>query len=344
MDLRSSNNFDFVRFVASSLVLFSHSFSLINSSKEDFLYIVFDGQVTSGRFAVVVFFIISGFLVSASWFNRGSFVDFMSARVFRIIPGLALMLLVTISLCFFLTHEKNLGYLISSVKYFINNISLYRVSYFLPGVFEENPFGPAVNGSLWTLRLEFSCYLILAFLGAVGFFRRSIVWLIWAVSLALSQLSDIPTTFLKEFFPLLVWFSSGMLAYLYRDLQLPRNGYLYLLAIMFVFIVAGLGLQFVSPVLAFLLIRLIYVGGPLANFGKYGDFSYGIYIYAFPIQQFVVYLITKSILHPMAWWVVFMVSFPLSLLFAVASWHLVEKRFLKVRRKTVLPIALLANP
>jgi len=343
MNLRASNNFDFVRFVASSLVLFSHSFSLINKSNEDLLYIIFDGQITSGRLAVIVFFVISGFLVSASFFNRGSFISFMSARVKRIIPGLAMMLFLTVLFCFFLTTENNIDYLISSIKYFVNNISLYRVSYFLFGVFEDNPFGSAVNGSLWTLRLEFSCYLILAFLGTIGFFRRSVVWLIWVVSLALSLLSDVPTTFLKEFFPLLVWFSSGMLAYLYRDLSLRRNLYFYLVAIVFVLVVSGLG-HFVSPILAFLLIKLVYVDGPFSNFGKYGDFSYGIYIYAFPIQQFVVYLITKSVLHPMAWWVVFMVSFPLTLLFAVASWHLVEKRFLKVGRKTASPIILVANP
>lgn len=343
MNLRASNNFDFVRFVASSLVLFSHSFALVKQDIIEPLFVLTGGLVSFGRVAVIVFFIISGFLVSASWDNRRLFWSFISARIFRIFPGLAVMLGLTVMFGLILSPETNSIYLHSAALYFFKNITLYKGEDLLVGVFDGNPYGAAVNGSLWTLRLEFSCYLILAFLGAVGFFRRSMVWLIWAVSLALSQLSDVPTTFLKELFPLLVWFSSGMLAYLYRDFSLQRKGYYCLVAIVVIFVCFGLG-HFVSPLSAFLLIKLVYVDGPFSNFGKYGDFSYGIYIYAFPIQQFIVYLITKSVLHPMAWWVVFMVSFPLTLLFAVASWHLVEKRFLKVGRKTASPIILVANP
>ena len=103
--------------------------------------------------------------------------------------------------------------------------------------------------------------------------------------------------------------------------------------IILVFILFKINLIFISPIIALVLIYLSYIKTPFVNFGKYGDFSYGIYIYAFPVQQFVIYYAMKSAISPIEWWLVFILSFPITLFFAVLSWHLVEKRYLKLKIK-----------
>ncbi|MES2348554.1 MAG: hypothetical protein V4641_13415, partial [Pseudomonadota bacterium] len=86
----------------------------------------------------------------------------------------------------------------------------------------------------------------------------------------------------------------------------------------------------ISPLIAYLLIKAIYLRSPLNNFGKYGDFSYGIYIFAFPIQQLLVYY-----LPGISWAENCILSFPITLLFAILSWHFIEKRCLTLKNISV---------
>jgi peptidoglycan/LPS O-acetylase OafA/YrhL len=96
---------------------------------------------------------------------------------------------------------------------------------------------------------------------------------------------------------------------------------------MMVLLLLKINLIYLSPLLAYLLIQLAYIKGSFVNFGKFGDFSYGIYIYAFPIQQLVINMTTKYFVQPFEWWMLFLATFPLTLLCAIASWHLIEKKF-----------------
>lgn len=340
INIRAVNNFDFLRFVASSLVLFSHCFPLVNQRSVEPLVIVTGGRMSLGHLAVVVFFIISGFLISASWDNRKDFSKFLAARIRRIFPGLAVMLGMTVLAGWFLTTVDDVEYLQSALIYFGRNLTLYKGTFDLAGVFNENIYGPAVNGSLWTLRHEFTCYLLVGFLGATGLLSRPVVWLVWFGGLILSLGIVWNLSFLNELFPLVVWFSSGMLAYQYRALAMNKNASLGLMFVCLVLGIARANLILVSPIIAYLLIKLVYAKSPVTNFGRFGDFSYGIYIYAFPIQQLVIHLITKSIPGPVEWWVVFIVSFPLTWLFSIASWHLVEKQFLGKKGKPKVSVSL----
>ena len=197
MNIRDKNNFDFLRFLASSLVLFSHSFSLLNNINSEPLYYLSNGLVTLGRVSVIVFFIVSGFLISASWESRRNFMSFITARILRIFPGLAVMLGLTIFVGLFISTTGIDSYFCSAASYFIRNLLLYKGQQELVGVFQNNPFGASVNGSLWTLRLEFTCYLMIALIGVFGFFQRAVAWLIWVGGVALLSAIDIlPTNFI----------------------------------------------------------------------------------------------------------------------------------------------------
>ena len=330
------NNFDFLRFVAASLVLFSHSFPLVYGNEEREPLRVFSGaDLSFGRIAVIVFFIVSGFLISASWEKRREFPAFMLARVLRIFPGLAALLLLTVLGCALLTSASMQDYFFSALTYFFKNLFLYKPQYSLPGVFAENPFGSAVNGSLWTLSLEFTCYLMIGALGVAGIFKRPAAWAAWAAALALSSIPEVPSHYLQSLAPLAVWFSSGMLVYLYRESALVACPWWMPAAIIAAALYFHIDPAFVSPLIACLLIRLAYCKSSFSNFGKYGDFSYGMYIYAFPIQQSVVLLMMKWPLLPREWWLCFALSLPLTLMCAALSWHLVEINFLRLKRKAL---------
>ena len=173
-------------------------------------------------------------------------------------------------------------------------------------------------------------------MGILAIFNRVITWLIWALAVALSLSPEIQISFFKSLFPLLAWFSSGMLAYFYRE-WLDKKWRIQYSALagatIITFLILHLNMIFISPIVAYLLIMLAYTKGAFVSFGKYGDFSYGLYIYAFPIQQLTVYLMSKYSPIPIEWWSCFIISFPLTLVFSILSWHLVEARFLRSRTR-----------
>lgn len=175
-----SNNFDFLRFVAAYMVLFSHQLVLTGNSGPN---------ITSfdlGKLGVVIFFSISGYLVTQSWDHDPSIWRFLAKRMLRIWPALIVVTCITVLF---------LGPIVSTEPinhYFINHKTwdYFRVlkliiRYELPGVFVTNPFPNAVNGSLWTLPIEFRWYLILMALGVVGLLRNRFLLLIAVTALAI---------------------------------------------------------------------------------------------------------------------------------------------------------------
>jgi peptidoglycan/LPS O-acetylase OafA/YrhL len=333
MTLQNNNHFDLARFAAATLVLFSHSFALSNQAGyvEPLAY-VSGNRLDCGSVAVAVFFAMSGFLITGSWLRKGVLVDYLSARVLRIMPGLALALLLSIAMGAVLTVTPQL-YPQSALSYFIKNFFMYKGQGELAGVFQNNLYNPVVNGSLWTLRHEFTCYLIVAALGMAGLLRYWTVLLIWAGATVCAVFNLGGIHYLQEFFPLLAWFMAGALVYFVRERRLSAAAWAGMASLVVVMAYLKLDLRYVSPALAFALIRLIYQQGPLTRFGKYGDFSYGMYIFAFPIQQLVSSLSLEKI-----WWQNFLLSFPLTLVLAILSWHFLERPCLKLKDRHWLKV------
>src|SRR3954465_12311881 len=196
MEKRSSreNNFDWLRFLLAALVIFSHSFppSGVGNQHEP-LHRLTRGQATFGEVAVDGFFIISGFLITWSWFNSANLRKFLWKRACRIYPAFIVVLLITIAIIIPLN--------MTNPRVLLNRHELWRMAwgtislkgYEHPATFPNNSIH-AVNGSLWSIRFEVWCYIGVALLGITGLLRRRIVLGIFILSL--------PIVFVFDYFDL----------------------------------------------------------------------------------------------------------------------------------------------
>ncbi len=209
------------------------------------------------------------------------------------------------------------------------------------GAFPGNPASGAINGSVWSIQYEFWCYIGVAFLGMTGLLRSS-RWLIgiFAGSLAMSLLFAVfkwklGGGFLGVVFGypplwtrLLPMYMAGVVFYRLRGHVTLRSSWIIAACIsLAIAAVLPYGWTIVFPIAGtFLVLTLAFHRAvPLHGWSRYGDFSYGAYLYAFPVQQ----LVMRFIGHPVPPWELFFLAVPLSLMCAFMSWHLVEKWFLR---------------
>ncbi|HZI14593.1 MAG TPA: acyltransferase [Myxococcus sp.] len=318
------NNLDFLRFAAASGVLFSHAFPLgEGKGTAEPLNAFTHGQLSLGRLCVAVFLIISGVLITHSWERTPDLARFTWARVLRIFPGLATALVLsTLVLGVGFTTLPPREYLASpdTYLYVLRNFTLYQPQWDLPGVFDSNVYPGAVNGSLWTLRFEVGFYLLTLALGLTGQLHKRMVAVGWVGAAVASSITG-----RLGFWPeLYLYFGGGVGLYLWRD-RLRMSPWLALASVAAWVVSArlGYGLRIATGLFgAYVVLYLAFLpAGRLADFGRRGDFSYGLYLYAFPVQQSV----TALLGGPTPWWVNAAVSFPVVVLLAALSWHWVEK-------------------
>lgn len=214
----------------------------------------------------------------------------------------------------------------------IKNVTLYGGQRALPGLFEGNPYDNAANGSLWTLNFEFTCYLVVCLLGLLGLLRvRYVVALLLFALVTQPWVASVAGRWPGYFLSLFGYFAAGMLLYLLWD-RLPRNDKLALFALVAITCSMFLGGFRVVFALcgSYILIYMAFDNRfRLYGFARWGDFSYGLYIYAFPIQQAAVQVSGGQ----MSWWENLMVAFPLTPLLAMLSWHAIEKRALALKQR-----------
>lgn len=333
------NNFNAIRIAAALAVIVSHSYPIaLGPTAVEPLHDLLGFSL--GALGVKIFFVISGFLILKSFMNRKSTGAFAMARVRRIFPGLAVVaLLAAFLLGPLLTSRPVTSYLTdpATLAYVPNVLSLVRMQYTLPGVFELNPYPNAVNGPLWTLPLEVYCYVGLALAGLIGFYRPRLFPLLLAafvpvyvvIRYGLLPLDALVTLAILSF-PFLL----GMAAYFYRA-RLPIDWRLMLaLAALAAAAVAADVLREEMATVA-IGYAALWLGAAdhklLRSYNRIGDYSYGVYIYGWPMQQIAILAIPG--LSP------FQLTLAASLgaLFcAVLSWHFVEKPALTWRR-TVRP-------
>jgi peptidoglycan/LPS O-acetylase OafA/YrhL len=291
---------------------------------------------------VPMFFALSGFLVTGSAFRTRSVRDFLLFRCLRIVP--ALFMEVSLSALFLgplLTAYSLNGYFADPkfVNYFGNIIGRVRME--LPGVFISNPFPSIVNGNLWTLPGEFYCYLIIAALIVTSaiFSRRlfTLLFLIAAVAFYAFNIwwsheysDNIQKTVLATFM-----FFCGSLMFQWRQ-YVPLNRWPMLLSIMFIYVYMVSDkatfdiLRYGVPLfLTYLTIYIGFVQFPRVKLVQSGDYSYGIYLYGFPILQAIMATIVPLRGHPIY---LFMVGMPMTFMLASVSWHFVEKPTLSLKK------------
>ena len=341
---RRSNNFNALRFVAASLVLVSHSFELPTGvAQRDFAFTA-TGRTLSW-YAVDMFFVISGYLIFVSWQRKPSLIAFFCARFLRLIPGLFAMLLIIVPILGIAFSTLNFArYLtdLQTARYFLGCLSIIFVKYDLPGVFLSNPL-QSVNGSLWTLRYELLCYVSVALAGYAGLFkvqalRRTALFagitlssglLIWLDIKGYDKSSD-KIGMAYELARLSMCFQLGSL---YSEFEKKIPIKLVVLIGFLAAMAAAVRTPLFAPIAnvgtAYITIWLAVVpSGKWIRWTRSApDYSYGIYIYAFPIQQVLIASMPGISLATMI-----IIAYPLTLVLAAASWHFIERPSLSLKR------------
>ena len=333
-----SNNLDALRLIGALAVIFGHAYHIVGRP--------FENPVVAGypvqTLGVVIFFSISGYLITASWSRTRNPVSYLAARSLRIFPALVVVVLV----CMFV-----IGPVVSVLpnsQYFdapnfwsyLGNIIL-RPQYELPGVWGDHPYPNAVNGSLWTLPAEFFCYLLvpLVFL-APKVARIPVIGLLLAASVWYSMTPPLESMVvwhsrISDNALMWVFFAAGAILRLLaeRGLRFRTDVAVGLLAVHLV--IAGTLPQHITKV-AWLFLPYVVLAVGLASTpyvrraSRYGDLSYGLYLWAFPVQQLVIDL-----------WGVQRMSVNLLIVTAVTaalalvSWHVVEHPSLKLKDRLV---------
>jgi peptidoglycan/LPS O-acetylase OafA/YrhL len=332
------NNVQLLRLAAAAAVLLFHCYALTDRWTSEPLWRLAP-ELNFGALGVKMFFVISGFLVTQSWLARRRLDQFVVARMLRIYPALLAATLWTIALAAASSQLPWPAFLSrpQTGDYLWRTAFGYEVRDRLPGAFAHNPFPDAVNGSLWTLPVELRLYLALAVAGVAGLLARRVAWLVAgaaicvAVSLWPNLLSAVfagpPGRVVAE---LTVLFALGSVAYAWRD-ALPVSIAAALVAIALIaWNPSGLprGPLF-APLLAYVLLvvayhpRLVWPG-----YNRVGDYSYGLYVYAFPLQQTIVQRMPG--IEPLA---LFAWAFPAVLAVAALSWHALEQPALGLKSR-----------
>ena len=181
------NNFNLLRMIAATLVLYFHSFPLSSgpSVQEPIGSFLKYGV---GGIGVTIFFVMSGFLVTKSFDERRNIFLFIEARFLRIVPalaGVALFCVLIVGPCYTSLPLADFFWNSHTFRFLYTHMTVHRIEIELPGVFTRNIFPNAVNGSLWTLAYEISMYKWVAFLGLISVIRRrftfSILFITWVL-------------------------------------------------------------------------------------------------------------------------------------------------------------------
>jgi peptidoglycan/LPS O-acetylase OafA/YrhL len=323
------NNFNLLRMVAATAVLVSHAYPLALGANATEPLTYFLGM-TLGTLAVCSFFAISGYFILQSFDRKRDLTEFTAARILRIYPGLFAALFLTVFVLGPIFTEVSVGAYFShpeTLLYIPRNLSLIALQYELPGVFGANPYAGAINGSLWTLVYEVACYAMVAGVGLCGIASNTSRFAVFLIAycgiyLILSVL-ELHSSRLDVAQQLSLPFVIGMSLFYFREyLRLRLDLLIAVIGVTFF----SYGLPWFSQVFMFAWCYvLLYIGfakvRPLLVYNRLGDYSYGMYIYAFPVQQVVV-VISKGCtpLELMTW------AFVPTLGLAVLSWHLIEKR------------------
>lgn len=328
------NNLNLIRIVAATAVLVSHAYpiALGAGTPEPLEHLT---GMSLGGIAVAVFFALSGLLIARSFDRKKTLVHFAVARILRLYPALFAVLVLTVLIGAAFTTLSITAYFSApqTLSYVPRNLSLAFLQYPLPGVFDGNAYGDPINGSLWTLFYEVVCYFCVVVAGLMGLLRRRALFMAAFVVLTISYLFALEwqplgglamriDIFLSLAFP----FGIGMMAYVWRDNVLLD---LRIAVLLWLLCFPATYSAFPEPmVLIALIYSVAWFGfipkGRLLSYNRLGDYSYGVYIFAFPIQQAFAELIPSADpLGNMA------ISAPVTLLCAIASWNLVESVALK---------------
>ena len=337
------NAFDFLRVAAALAVLLSHSFPIVGLQEPTPV-----AGLTMGKLAVAVFFAISGYLVCQSWQTDPHVGRFAARRALRIFPGLLVMLLLTVLVLGPALTEVRLS------EYFgagaTRKSLLYGAlglgSFPLPGLFEHNPMPGGVNGSLWTIKYELLMYCLLALLGRLTG-RVTPGWILAALSGAacwiVLWLAGVPSlsvpgmwrlgleVYVDRIAYLSVYFFAGVGLYMMRQ-KVPLSWSAVAVGVVSLLLVDNANFAMLVSWLVVPYSAICFAVRAPALFTrlKGHDYSYGVYIYAFPVQQACANI---GMQHGYGWGGVTLTSLAATLALAAVSWYFVEEPALRLKNR-----------
>lgn len=332
-----TSGFDYLRILLAIAVVSWHSILTTQGH---------DAEIWSGYLrplpAIILpmFFCLSGFLVASSLQRSANMHDFLMLRAIRLVPALFVeTILAAIILGPLVTTLPLAEYFSHSLfwSYFLNILGIVHL--YLPGVFEDNIFPAVVNINLRTLPSELECYVILAILGLLKFTRKpkSFTLIVLMGTLA-ATLWYLPRYAALQSTPplgvtLVLAFLNGVCFNLLKD-RLPHNLTTFIIsAIATIVLLLNASTQFIAlPFIAYVTCYLGLLTPPKKTFLLRGDYSYGLYLFGFPLQQLYAMIFAGNL----TWYGSLAFSLTLGIAYACFSWHCVEKPILERKKNIIL--------
>src|ERR1700736_4197227 len=310
-----TTGFDVLRIALAIAVLCWHS---IYSSYGPEL----DASIWQGPFRALpglilpMFFALSGYLVAGSLFRCRSLLEFFTLRVLRLMPALFVEVCLSALLLGPLVTELPWSSYFSGKQFYLYwaNIVGY-IHYNLPGVFEANPVSGTVNVSLWTVPFELDCYIALGLLAAMSVVRKPVVLFFVFVAASVTfpwfeyawhgWMWNRPAGIL-----LVLCFLAGLLLYVLRD-HIPLHRRLFILSIVISMLTLSRpDICYLAPLpVAYATVYIGLLNAPRIPVLMSGDYSYGVYLYAFPMQQMFCWAFPAN----RVWWLNILFALPASL-------------------------------
>ncbi|HVU32356.1 MAG TPA: acyltransferase [Opitutaceae bacterium] len=323
------NALNFLRLVFAAVVVFSHTWAFggMGSDPAASIFSVYGG--TAG-IAVNGFFLISGFLIVGSWESRRSAEKYVQARVMRIWPAFAVAFVISALLTAASAGRDSWAYLrsIPLQSWCVGIFTLDPLPLNRALAFSHNPYPHTVNGPMWTIHIEFCCYLAVALAGSLGLFRRRTLILLFSAlvtAFAVREQAVIPDLAWMRWARFASFFSAGAVFYLYRD-TIIRSKWIALLAVALLCVPRLIPPTLSTPYAGGYLLFYFAFGAPAAirAIGARNDISYGLYLYGGLVQQVLFAFIVAKSLHVNPY-TVFAVSLALAIALGWASWLWIEK-------------------
>lgn len=334
------NAFDLLRVIFALMVLISHGYMITGNSTEP-LQLFSKGQITLSEIGVMGFFSLSGYLIAASFDRSPNILRFIRNRFLRLFPGYWVCIIITAFIIapaiFFINNKTITGFNFwatdGSLSFVYKNAYLSMRQWNVGSILQNSPYKDSLNGSLWSLFPEALCYGLTLFLGLFGLLNKNkqallllfiLVYTIYVVNLY-PQAQFGPTFLtLSNARKLYTCYVCGTCLYAFRnEIFIDVKGQLFIFLASVALIKFG-GFLMVAPIT----IAILGIRG-FSNFQvplKY-DISYGLYIYAFPIQQLLFRVFSPTI--SIIWYLTACIA--LTGLVALLSFLFIERPFLRLK-------------
>jgi peptidoglycan/LPS O-acetylase OafA/YrhL len=328
------NNFNILRLLAALSVVFSHTFTFYKNAHDPV-------HTLTGMYAstlgLVIFFTISGFLITKSLLNSAHLGQYFIKRFLRILPALYVSTFITMFIIAPLLAPFDLKtYFTDPLCWkYLQVLFVFRAVQPLPGV-------GILNGALWSIALEIKLYIVLAFLYFITqkIPKIKVKWLILSVFcvLFILKILVVTTLTLADSYTNTLNFSTlfmlGSTVSVFPTILSFHKKYVSSVAAflcVFCCFFDCLEIPALMLALPYLVLQIGLVRSKTGDFlTQTGDFSYGIYVYALPLQHLLVYFINIENIEPLAFFALILL---ILLPFAAFSWFFIEKPALNLKTK-----------